>query len=138
MPGQCLTLRVEDFLQNLEQVLVQLCEFIGVDFSAQMLEFHNKKLDFQVNRENINTTKPADPSHSDKWRQALSAREIALIESVAHDELEANGYALQSKAISPSWFELTFYRLHQVIVGEFQLQYKWKYRDKLKRLGLVK
>jgi len=138
MQGQCLTLRFEDLVQNLEQVLVQLCEFIGVDFSAQMLEFHNKKLEFQVNRENINTTKPADPSHSDKWQQALSAREIALIESVAHDELEANGYALQSKAISPSWFELAFYRLHQAIVGEFQLQYKWKYRDKLKRLGLVK
>ncbi|MFQ3190352.1 MAG: hypothetical protein ACI936_001483 [Paraglaciecola sp.] len=138
MQGQCLTLRFEDLVQNLEQVLIQLCEFIGVDFSAEMLEFHNKKLEFHVNRENINTTKPADPSHSDKWRQALSAREIALVELVAHDELEANGYKPQSNSISPSWFELAYYRLHQAIVGEFQLQYRWKYRDKLKSLGLVK
>lgn len=138
MQGQCLTLRFEDLVQNLEQVLIQLCEFIGVDFTAEMMEFHNKKLEFHVNRENINTTKPADPSHSDKWRQALSDREIALVELVAHDELEANSYKLQSNAISPSWFELAYYRLHQAVVGEFQLQYKWKYRDKLKKIGLVR
>jgi hypothetical protein len=135
---KCLTIRYEDLVQNLGEVLVQICEFIGVTFSAQMLEFHNKKLDFQVNRENINTTKPADQSHSDKWRNTLSEREIALIELVANQELKANGYSLDQAPISPSWPELLYYRIHQKIVGEFQLQYKWKYRDKLKKLGLVK
>jgi hypothetical protein len=138
MQEKCLTIRYEDLVQNLPEALVQLCGFIGVEFSPQMLEFHNKKLDFQVNRENINTTKPADQSHSDKWRKALSSREIALIELVASHELEANGYNLEQAPISPSWLELTYYRIHQKIVGEFQLQYKWKYRDKLKKLGWVK
>jgi hypothetical protein len=138
MQGKCLTIRYEDLVNNLPEVLVQLCRFIGVEFSPQMLEFHNKKLDFQVNRENINTTKPADQSHSDKWRKALSSREIALIELVASHELEANGYNLEHAPISPSWLELTYYRIHQKVVGEFQLQYKWKYRDKLKKLGWVK
>ena len=138
MQGLCLTIRFEDLLQNLPEVLVQLCEFIGIEFSAQMLEFHNKKLDFQVNRENINTTKPADQLHIYKWRKALSAREIALIELVASQELEANGYTLDRDTISPSWLELFYYRIHQKIVGELQLQYKWKYRDKLKNIGLVK
>ncbi|KXI28510.1 hypothetical protein AX660_15580 [Paraglaciecola hydrolytica] len=138
MQDKCLTIRYEDLVQNLPEVLVQLCDFIGVEFSEHMLEFHNKKLDFQVNRENVNTTKPADQSHSDKWRKALSAREIALVELVASEELKANGYALDQKSISPSWLELIYYRIHQKIVGEFQLQYKWKYRDKLKKLGFVK
>jgi hypothetical protein len=109
-----------------------------VEYSAQMLEFHNKKLDFQVNRENINTTKPAEQSHTDKWRNQLSEREIALVELVASNELMANGYSLVQDPISPYWFELVYYRIHQKIVGEFQLQYKWKYRDKLKNLGLIK
>ena len=138
MQEKCLTIRYEDLVQNLPEVLLQLCEFIGIEFSTHMLEFHNKKLDFKVNRENVNTTKPADQSHSDKWRKALSAREIALIELVANHELEANSYTLEQDSISPSWLELLYYRVHQKIVGEFQLQYKWKYRDKLKRLGLVK
>jgi hypothetical protein len=135
---KCLTIRYEDLVQNLPETLVQLCGFIGVEFSNQMLEFHNQKLDFKVNRENVNTTKPADQSHSDKWRKALSAREIALIELVANYELEANGYTLEQEPISPNWFELFYYQMHQKIIGEFQLQYKWKYRDKLKKLGLVK
>lgn len=138
MQEKCLTIRYEDLVQNLPEALVQLCGFIGVEFSPQMLEFHNKKLDFQVNRENINTTKPADQSHSYKWRKALSSREIALIELVASHELEANGYNLEQAPISPNWLELTYYRIHQKIVGELQLQYKWKYRDKLKKLGWVK
>jgi hypothetical protein len=138
MQGKCLTVRYEDLVQNLPEVLLQLCEYIGIEFSTQMLEFHNQKLDFRVNRENINTTKPADQSHIDKWRKELSAREIALVELVANHELEANGYTLEQNSISPSWLELLYYRIHQKIVGEFQLQYKWKYRDKLKRLGLVK
>jgi hypothetical protein len=138
MQEKCLTIRYEDLVQNLPEVLLQLCEFIGIEFSTHMLEFHNKKIDFKVNRENVNTTKPADQSHIDKWRKALSAREIALIELVANHELEANSYTLEQNSISPSWLELLYYRIHQKIVGEFQLQYKWKYRDKLKRLGLVK
>jgi hypothetical protein len=138
MQEKCLTIRYEDLVQNLPAVLVLLCEFIDVEFSAQMLEFHNKKLDFQVNRENINTTKPTDQSHTDKWRKAMSAREIALVELVASNELMANGYTLDQPPISPGWFELLYYRIHQKIVGEFQLQYKWKYRDKLKKLGWVK
>jgi hypothetical protein len=138
MQGKCLTIRYEDLVQNLPDVLVQLCEFIDIEFSAQMLEFHNKKLDFNVNRENINTTKPADQSHTDKWRKALSAREIALIELVSSQELEVNGYTLDQAAISPSWLELLYYKIHQRVVGEFQLQYKWKYRDKLKKIGLLK
>jgi hypothetical protein len=138
MQERCLTIRYEDLVQDLPLALKHLCEFIEVEFSPQMLEFHNKKLDFQVNRENINTTKPADQSHSDKWRKALSSREIALIELVASHELEENGYVLDQTPISPGWLELTYYRIHQKIVGEFQLQYKWKYRDKLKKLGWVK
>jgi hypothetical protein len=138
MQERCLTIRYEDLVQNLPALLAQLCDFIGVEFTSQMLEFHNKKLDFQVNRENINTTKPADQSHSDKWRKALTSREIALVELVAGQELETNGYVVDHAPISPGWLELTYYRIHQKIIGEFQLQYKWKYRDKLKKLGLVK
>jgi hypothetical protein len=138
MQKNCLTIRYEDLVRNLPKALFQMCEFIGVEYSAQMLEFHNKKLDFQVNRENINTTKPADQSHSDKWRKQLSEREIALVEFVANKELKANGYSLIKESISPSRLELFYYQVHQKIVGEFQLQYKWKYRDKLKKLGLVK
>jgi hypothetical protein len=138
MQEKLLTIRYEDLVQNLPKVLLQMCEFIGVEYSAQMLEFHNKKLDFQVNRENINTTKPAEQSHTDKWRNQLSEREIALVELVASNELMANGYSLVQDPISPYWFELVYYRIHQKIVGEFQLQYKWKYRDKLKNLGLIK
>jgi hypothetical protein len=57
---------------------------------------------------------------------------------VANKELKANGYSLIKESISPSRLELFYYQVHQKIVGEFQLQYKWKYRDKLKKLGLVK
>jgi hypothetical protein len=125
-------------VKNLPEVLLQVYEFIGIEFSSKILEFHNKKLYFKVNSENINTTKPADQSHSDKWRKAISDREIALIELVANHGLEVNGYTLDQNSISPSWVELLYYRMHHKIVGEFQLQYKWKYRQKLKCWGLVK
>jgi hypothetical protein len=86
----------------------------------------------------INVTKPTDQSLTDKWPKAMSAREIASVELVVSNELTPNGYTLDQIPISRSWFELLYYRMHQKIVGEFQLQYKWKYRDKLKNLGLIK
>jgi hypothetical protein len=138
MQDKCLTLRYEDLIRDLPKVLKQLCEFIGIEYSEDMLDFHQKKLEFKENRENRNTQKPADPTNIDKWSQVLSSREVALIEHVSNQELVEMDYELVSKPILPSWFELAYYKAHQAIIGELQLQYKWKYKDKLKKLGLVK
>ncbi|MCF2947747.1 sulfotransferase [Paraglaciecola aquimarina] len=138
MKDKCLVLRYEDLVQDLPSTLKSLCQFIGVEYSSEMLDFHQRKLEFRENRENRNTAKPADPSNIGKWRQTLTKREIALVEHVAAEEMHSMKYELESTPISPSWLELAYYRIHQKIIGEIQLQYKWKYKDKLKSLGLVK
>lgn len=138
MGNNCLTIKYEDLVQDLPLELKKLCQFIEIEYSEKMLDFHKKKLEFTVNRENVNTAKPADPRNVNKWQGLLSAREVALIEMVAEKQMNVCDYNLTAKPISPSWIELTYYKLHQAIVGEIQLQYKWKYRDKLKNLGLIK
>lgn len=138
MGSSCLTLRYEDLVQDLPSTLRSICEFVDVEYSETMLDFHQRKLEFRENRENVNTGKPADPSKIDKWRNFLSTREIALIEHVASNEMKKLDYALEAKPIAPKWIELAYYRIHQKIVGEIQLQYKWKYKEIFKRWGLVK
>lgn len=138
MGDRCLTVRYEDIIADMPGRLAMLCDFMGVPYREEMLDYHSERLEFALNRENRNTTRPPDISLTQKWRTSLSSREIDLIEYVAAETLTRNQYELVGKPIKPSRLELAYYKLHQAIIGELQLLYKWKYRDIFKKWGLVK
>lgn len=125
-PDLLLLIRFEDLLQNMEATIRVICNHIGLEFAPSMLEYHQKKAEFKEKRENINTNRKPDSAIAQKWKKKLSQREIDIIEHVTRDELLRLGYEVNSQHVSISELEKFYYRMHQKIIGEIQLQYRWR------------
>ncbi|HED36480.1 MAG TPA: sulfotransferase [Gammaproteobacteria bacterium] len=121
-----LIIRFEDLLQDMEASIRAVCEHIDLEYAPSMLEYHQKKPEYKEKRENLNTSKKPDSTIAQKWRKTLSEREINIIEYVAGDELSRLGYEISDKHVSVSGLEKFYYLAHQKIIGEIQLQYRWR------------
>jgi hypothetical protein len=130
-PENFLLIRFEDLVDNMQQQLNLVCQFLGVDYVDEMLSYHSQKAAYVSNKENINTYKKPDAKLAEKWQAKLTKQQINLVEYVAGDELLNNGYSLQGDEITVSKLRVAYYQLHQKIVGEWQLQFQLK-RAKLK------
>lgn len=125
-PDLFLLVRFEDLLQDMESCIRAICDHIDIEYEPCMLQYHQKKADFKVKRENINTNRKPDSSVAQKWKKTLSLREIEIIEHVTKDELSQLGYEVNNNHVSISKIEKLYYQAHQKIIGEIQLQYRWR------------
>jgi hypothetical protein len=73
-PSSYFELRLEDLVSRPDSLLQELCEFLGEDFDPKMLEHDLSR------------------HHSGHWKQALSARDVAVIQEVAGEMLARKGY----------------------------------------------
>ncbi|NES70501.1 MAG: sulfotransferase [Okeania sp. SIO2D1] len=82
-----------------EQTLKKMCNFIGVEFEAQMLEFHtvNNNL-VNVDREpwKVNIRQPLNPKLINQWQSELSPSMIFDIEAVAWFQMIRLRYPLNT------------------------------------------
>jgi hypothetical protein len=74
-------LRFEDLVSDPPASLEAICEFLGVAYDAQMLDYHRSS-----------TYGPVDPKQVAKWRTALSPNEQRIFEGEIGDLLVARGY----------------------------------------------
>ena len=89
-PGQVLTLTYETLFEDLEGSLRRVCGFLGVPYSARMLDYH------------LNTSYgPPDASLAWQWRRRATPREIALVEGRAGSLMRARGYDLAGSGSVP-------------------------------------
>lgn len=99
-------LRYEDLLDDLEGISKRLCTFIDEDFSEEMLSFHREKVHYPTDKQNMsNLTKPLIKSNKEKWRKAMSKREIRLFEAVCGDFLKKYDYDCVHESASISELE---------------------------------
>jgi hypothetical protein len=93
-PAQWMDLRYEDLVRDPEQVLKQTCDFLGEEFSPEMLEFHHTEL--ARNRGATKDHKPLGHETSDRYigiyKRQLSLRDQEIFAAVAGRELEEAGY----------------------------------------------
>ncbi|MCB0019435.1 MAG: sulfotransferase [Anaerolineales bacterium] len=100
-PGQIQLIRYEDLLQRPEDVLRKACSYLGIDFAAEMLTFHQQDKVRQMADKSAywqNLSRPIMQSNFGKYKQGLSEAEIALFEKVAGQELQLLGYPLEGAA----------------------------------------
>ncbi|WP_440903472.1 sulfotransferase family protein [Catenovulum sp. SX2] len=125
-PDNFLFIRYEDMIADLEATMHKVCLHLEIDFNPAMMSYNDKKGYYKVNRENIHTFKKPDPKLAEKWMQKLSRHQIDVVESVAGDLLSKLEYKLQGNPISVGALERLYYRLHQAVIGEIQIQYRWR------------
>lgn len=102
-PGRYAEARYEDLVADPESETRRLCDFLGLEFAPEMLQYHEK------GREFISATKDpeafknlAKPVSSDlrDWRQEISEADAKLFEAIAGAELARFGYPVSD--ISPT------------------------------------
>jgi len=111
-PDAYLEVRYEDLVTDTEGTLRRICEFAGLCFDPAMLDYHrragerlaemNRDLDNAENgivRTATNrlaahalTTEPPTTDRCERWRNEMTAAEVAEFESVAGDLLAGLGY----------------------------------------------
>ena len=125
-PESVILLRYEDLVTNMEECLKKACAHIGESFLPEMLNYHKESKFIRETRENVHTNKKPDIELSKKWRNELTTHEIDIIETVTKDLLQKLEYTLIGEQVKLGKLEILYYKLHQLIIGEFQLQYRWR------------
>jgi sulfotransferase family protein len=103
-PDRVLTVRYEDFLDDAEQVLRTICQFIDLEFLPQMLDVGNSREAQELAaRSDLWVSNGSGPiaANKDKFRAQLSMAEIEIIETLAQDHMRHYGYEFMTSANSP-------------------------------------
>jgi hypothetical protein len=98
-PDRVLTIRYEDFVANQETVLRKICIFFGIEFTHQMLD-----VSLSEEAQHISTmsalwesnAKAPIAANVDKFKKTMTPDEIAIIETLAGDQMDYYGYERMS------------------------------------------
>ncbi|VAW88297.1 hypothetical protein MNBD_GAMMA16-668 [hydrothermal vent metagenome] len=92
-PEQFFELRYEDLLDNSEKITKNICEFLGEEFSVDMLGFYRENVIYPTDKKNLlNLSQPLIKNNKNKWRKTMKQREIRIFEAVAGDMLKKYNY----------------------------------------------
>lgn len=125
-PKSCLIIKFEDLIQNQENELRKICEHLAISFDENMLNYHKEKMIYAPNKQNINTNKAPSKALATQWQNKLSPKEINTVNAYAGKMLYKFGYIDARKNDNLSTFSRWYYQMHQIIVGELQIQYRLK------------
>lgn len=95
-PDRYCEIRYEDLLENPEREARRICEFIGIGFGVEMLQFHQGEMAQAIANSSTHAMlgKPIDSSNSEKWRSLMAPEDLAFFEWLAGKELAKAGYPL--------------------------------------------
>lgn len=101
-------LRYEDLLTEPRGTLERLCAFLDEDFAEQMLDHTGAAADMVPEHKvwHDRARGGIDLGRSAAWREALSPRQIGLIEAVARRPLHRYGYSVSGCGARPTVGEL--------------------------------
>jgi hypothetical protein len=115
-----LEIHYEDLVRETEPTLRKVCEFVELDFSSEMLRYHERAeermaemardlpsegdkplrpADHRVEAHRL-TQEPPDPSRLGRWRRDMSPQDQAAFEEVAGDLLAELGYEVTGEHLA--------------------------------------
>jgi hypothetical protein len=121
-------LTFEQLLEDPEDEVRKICDFLEEPFSQSLLDFYSQTPDTHIHDGNINITRPIQKGMADKWRSRLTPRQIGIVEQVAGETLQAEGYELTGEKAWVSAAHKAAYRLHQEVMTTYwwQKRTRWK------------
>lgn len=101
-PDRYCEIRYEDLLENPERETRRICEFIGIEFKSEMLQFHQGEMAQAIANSSTHAMlgKPIDSSNREKWRLHMTPEDVAFFEWLAGKELAKLGYTVN--AVQPT------------------------------------
>jgi len=91
-----MVVRYEDLTAHPEKVLRDVCTCIGEKYDTAMLAYHETSSAFMKEEAaatfNATATQPVTTKKIDAWKQTLTDRDVALVESICTTEMRRYGY----------------------------------------------
>lgn len=104
-------LRYEELVRTPQATIRSLCEYLGEPYAPEMLSFHTDTTPYFTDERNLeNLTRPLIRDNVCKWRTQMSPKDVAIVEAVAGDQLEAAAYPLTDAGARLDPFEAFCYR----------------------------
>ncbi len=110
-PQLIYTLKYEDLVTEPEKYLKEICDFLNIPFSPEMLNYLDEKEsltkvafvnDGYKQKYHLSVCEKVNTKKIDQWKTRLSSGKIKKAEKVAGDWLEKYGY--EKKFKSPGWW----------------------------------
>lgn len=95
-PGRFVTVRFEDIVRDPARALQALASFIGLAFDPAMLRGDGLDLPAFTRGDHGLVGERPDAARSERWRDALTPRQIEIFEAMTHDLLAYHGYVRES------------------------------------------
>ena len=92
-PNAFLEVKYEELLLNPEQTIQEICDFLGEEFTPEMLCFYTNGKSYptdQINQKNL--SRPLMSNNIGKWRKKMTNRQLRIFEAIAGTTLERYGY----------------------------------------------
>lgn len=93
-PGHYHEVRYEDLLEDPPAALRRLCDFLGEEYTDQLVNFRKAR---EAGKTPL-VAKPIQKDNKEKWRTQMSPRQLALFEGAAGETLGRNRYPLATAA----------------------------------------
>jgi hypothetical protein len=100
-PKVCFELTYENLVNDTEEKISQLCKFLNIPFSGELLDFDLQKRIYSPGEESVGNPIYKEPMRKDAWKQRLSPVEVALIEQECGGEMAWWGYDSYQPKVSP-------------------------------------
>jgi hypothetical protein len=136
-PEDWCVVKYEDLVSRPADELTRLCAFLGESFEPTMLTYHKQpevvlyanvvdpERREQYLKAKPNWAKPVDGGRAEKWRSALSVRQLAVIEQVCGLLMQRLGYEHAAPVRAISALRRAGYTIHQ----EVMTRWWWKRRS---------
>ena len=131
-PARFISICYEDLIADAEVVLRQICNMLGLRYSANALQFFTSTESLSTANSGemwSNVTKPVIKDNCNKYLNGLTQEELFIFESVAHKPLISLGYELVNPLESLMG---SFSERHIEVYGKINNQMKRNKMDQLK------
>ena len=99
-PLRTMELKYEDLLDNPAQILKKVCDFIGVYYETEMLDFHQSSDKFVDYQHSDLIFRPIDPSNTRKWVKYFTPFELKKYDFFSSKTLRMYGYPVTELRVS--------------------------------------
>lgn len=101
-PERYTEVRFEDLVERSEDELLRLCDYLGEEYSPQMLQYHNdsaKSIPKERSTQHRNTNAPPNTKRCYAWEREMNKSDVALFQRHAGRMLGEVGYKVEDLAV---------------------------------------
>ena len=126
-----LEIKYEELIVNPEQVIKNICMFLGIDYESNMLNRNRAPATFDKDLEywKMNATRPIDKNNCGKWKKEMNMGEVYFFQKFLAKEIEIYNYEklplesnfhvrLEMMKITGHWFLTAVLNLTRQILGK--------------------